>query len=73
MTAANYSTLSACNFALVAVLQLMRAVKGWPVTIASTSIPIWVAGLPALSLRSLSGWASQSLRPETSPYSARGY
>ena len=27
MTAANYSTLSACNFALVAVLQLMRAVE----------------------------------------------
>ena len=43
MTAANYSALSACNFALVAVLQLMRAVNGWRITIASTSIPIWVS------------------------------
>ena len=56
MTAANYATLSACNFALVAVLQLVRAVKGWPVTIASTSIPIWVSWFASLSLRSLSGW-----------------
>ena len=43
MTAANYAILSACIFALVAVLQLVRALKGWPVTIASTSIPIWVS------------------------------
>jgi len=43
MIAANYSTLSACNFALVAVLQLVPALKGWPVTVATTSIPIWVS------------------------------
>ena len=43
MTAANYAILSACIFALVAVLQLVRALKGWPFTIASTSIPIWVS------------------------------
>ena len=43
MTAANYAILSACIFALVAVLQLVRALKGWPVKIASTSIPIWVS------------------------------
>ena len=67
MTAANYAILSACIFALVAVLQLVRALKGWPVKIASTSIPIWVNWLALLSLRSLSGWESQSLRPETSP------
>ena len=43
MTAANYSILSASIFALVAVLHLVRAIKGWPVTIATTSIPLWVS------------------------------
>ena len=48
MTAANYAILSACIFALVAVLQLVRALKGWPVKIASTSIPIWVNWLASV-------------------------
>jgi hypothetical protein len=43
MTAANYSLLAALIFALVAILQLVRAAKGLPVTIGQTSVPIWAS------------------------------
>ena len=43
MVASNYSLLSAFIFTLVAVLQLVRTLKGWPVTIGTTSIPLWVS------------------------------
>ena len=43
MTAANYSLLAAVIFALVAILQLVRAVKGLPVTVGQTSVPIWAS------------------------------
>ena len=44
MTAKSYSRLAAVIFAVVAVLQLIRAVSGWPVTVgATTSIPLWAS------------------------------
>ena len=43
MGAINYSLLSAFIFTLVAVLQLVRAIKGWSVTIGKTSIPLWAS------------------------------
>ena len=44
MTSRNYARLAALIFAIVAVLQLARAVTGLPVTVgASTSIPLWAS------------------------------
>jgi len=44
MTAKNFSLLAALIFAVVAVLQLIRAVSGAPVTIDTTiSIPLWAS------------------------------
>ena len=44
MTAKNYSRLAALIFAIVAVLQLARAVSGLPVTVGTTiSIPLWAS------------------------------
>jgi hypothetical protein len=43
MVASNYSLLSAFIFTLVAVLQLVRALKAWPVTVGTTSIPLWAS------------------------------
>jgi divalent metal cation (Fe/Co/Zn/Cd) transporter len=42
-TATLYSLLVALIFALVAILQIVRAVTRLPVTIGQTSIPIWVS------------------------------
>jgi putative Mn2+ efflux pump MntP len=42
MTAKSYSRLAAV--AVVAVLQLIRAASGWPITVgATTSIPLWAS------------------------------
>ena len=42
MTAKSYCRLAALIFAVVAALQLIRAVSAWPITVgATTSIPLW--------------------------------
>ena len=44
MTVKNYSRLAALIFAIVAVLQLARAVSSLPVTVGTTiSIPLWAS------------------------------
>jgi hypothetical protein len=43
MTAANYSLLAAVIFAVVAILQMARAVMRLPVTIGQMSVPIWAS------------------------------
>ena len=44
MTAKNFSLLAALIFAVVAVLQFIRAISGAPVTIGTTiSIPLWAS------------------------------
>ena len=43
MTANQYSLLAALIFALVAVLQIARAVARLRITIGRTSIPIWAS------------------------------
>ena len=62
MTAAQYSLLAALIFALVAVLQFIRAITGLPIAIGRTSIPIWaswVACVVAIILAWLGYTASQ--------------
>lgn len=44
----SYSGLAATVFALVALLQLVRATSGWPVSIGGTSIPLWASWLAVL-------------------------
>jgi hypothetical protein len=43
VTAHQYSLLAALVFALVAVLQIVRAGARLPITIGQTSIPIWAS------------------------------
>ena len=50
MTARSYSVLAASIFTVVAILQLVRAISGWPITVGDMELPLWAAGLPALSL-----------------------
>jgi hypothetical protein len=40
MSAKDYSRLAALIFAVIAALQLTRAVGGWPVTAGTVSIPL---------------------------------
>lgn len=53
MNAKSYSRLSAVIFAIIAVLQLARAVSDFPITAGATAIPVWpswIAGLVAAAL-----------------------
>jgi len=48
-----YSHLAGVVFALVAILQLVRALAGWPVQVGNTAIPVgasWVAFVIAAGL-----------------------
>ena len=40
MDAMSYSRLASAIFAVVALLQLVRAVAGWPVAVGGTAIPV---------------------------------
>lgn len=41
MTARSYSLLAAAIFAIIALLQLLRAVMGWQVMVDSHTMPVW--------------------------------
>jgi hypothetical protein len=43
MTAKSYSVLAAVIFAIIAILQLVRAVSGWPVTVHDIGLPLWAS------------------------------
>lgn len=53
MTARTFSLLAAVIFAIIALLQLTRAVAGWEITVDGAVMPMWpswVAGLVATTL-----------------------
>jgi hypothetical protein len=63
MTTASYARLAGAVFALVAFLQLVRALAGWPIAIAETTIPLrasWVACVVAAGLAWLGFTASRA-------------
>jgi hypothetical protein len=56
MHAKRYAALAATVFAIVAVVQFVRAWSGWPLVIGTVEIPLgasWVAFLLALLLSAL--------------------
>jgi hypothetical protein len=63
MSARSYARLAAAVFAIIALLQVARAVAGWPVTVGGTVMPVWpswVAFVVAGVLAWLGFRASQS-------------
>jgi hypothetical protein len=56
MTATQYSLLAAFIFALVAVLQFLRAITGLPISIGQTSIPIWASWVACVVAIILACW-----------------
>jgi hypothetical protein len=43
MSARHYALLAALIFTLVAVLQLIRAIAGWPITVGTVPVPLWAS------------------------------
>jgi hypothetical protein len=48
MDAKSYSRLAAVIFAIIAVLQLVRAVSGWEVAVNGSAVPLWASWLAAV-------------------------
>ncbi|HVE48875.1 MAG TPA: hypothetical protein VNG69_04555 [Casimicrobiaceae bacterium] len=40
-----FTTVAVLVFGLVALLQLLRFVSGWEVTVAGVAVPIWASGV----------------------------
>ena len=49
MTARNYAGLAALLFAIIAVLQFIRAVGGWQIIVNGTvSVPVWASWIASI-------------------------
>lgn len=48
MNIVDYTRLAAVIFAIIAVLQLLRAILGWPVTVDAISIPVWASWIACI-------------------------
>jgi hypothetical protein len=63
MSATGFSRLAGFIFAIVALLQLVRAVAGWDIVIHGTSVPVmasWIAAAVAAVLSWLGFTATSS-------------
>ena len=58
MSARSYCLLAAAIFAVVGLVQLVRAVMGWPILINGISIPVWASWImfAIAGLLSALGW-----------------
>jgi hypothetical protein len=54
MTIRSFCTLAAAIFALIAVLQLIRIVMGWSVTLNGVDVPIWPSWIAVIVAGALS-------------------
>jgi hypothetical protein len=57
-----YVRVSGVVFALIAVVQLTRALMGWPVQVATVTVPAWVSGLACVFAGSFALWARRVTR-----------
>jgi hypothetical protein len=57
-----YEQVSGALFVLIAFAQLTRAVLGWPVQVASVTVPVWASAIAFLVTGSLAIWAFRAGR-----------
>jgi hypothetical protein len=60
MNLGGYPTVSGLVFALIAVLQAVRAARQMPVQIGAKSIPVWFSWVAAVVAGALAFWAFRS-------------
>jgi hypothetical protein len=63
MTARNFSLTAGIIFAVIALVQLARAVFGWPVTIDTYAVPLWFSWVAFVVAAGLSyfGWKAYAV------------
>jgi hypothetical protein len=60
-----YAKVSGVLFALIALVQLTRALMGWPVQVATVTVPVWVSGLACVIAGGFALWAWRVTRGAT--------
>lgn len=56
-----YLIVSSVFFDLLATVQLVRFVLGWPVVVAGFSVPVWASAVAFLVVGALAAWGSRLL------------
>ena len=62
MTASSYARLAGAIFAVIALLQLARALAGWPVTVGGVAMPVWPSWIAVVFAGALA-WLGFTARP----------
>ena len=57
-----YELVSGVIFTLMAFVQLLRTLLGWPVQIDLFSVPVWVSGVTFLIAAGMAVWAFRSAK-----------
>jgi len=58
-----FSALAAVLLALVALLQLVRFIRAWPVSVDGVAIPVWVSALAVVVFGGISIMLWRERRP----------
>jgi hypothetical protein len=57
-----YEQVSGTFFLLLAILQLTRVVRGWPVQVAGITVPVWASIVACLITGLFAVWAYRASR-----------
>jgi hypothetical protein len=60
-----YELVSGIIFAVMAVVQLIRTLLGWPVQVDLFTVPVWLSGIAFLITGSMAVWAFRSRNAQT--------
>lgn len=58
----NYEKVSGIIFTVMAIVQLLRTVLGWPVQIDLFTVPVWFSAIAFLVMAGMAVWAFRSPR-----------
>jgi hypothetical protein len=61
-----YELVSGLFLTFIALAQLARFVRGWPIAVAGIEIPVWTSGVAFLVAGSLALWGLRSGRTSMS-------
>ncbi len=57
-----YDLVSGLFLTVLALVQLLRFIRGWPVQVAGVDVPVWVSAVAFLIVGSLALWGLRSAR-----------
>ena len=61
----SYELVSGIIFTMMAVVQLIRTLLGWPVQVDLFTVPVWASGIAFLITGTMAVWAFRSRNAHT--------